>query len=100
MKTVIGYSKNLFILPFDHRSSFAKMFGFSNLSKQEKNYIISAKQIIFEAFKKAVSDGIPKEESAILADEEYGEKILKDAIKQGFTVILTTEKSGADTFDF
>ncbi len=95
-----GYTKRLFILPFDHRASFAKMFGFVNLSKEEKDYIVSAKQIIYEAFQKSISYGISKNESAVLVDEEYGDAILKDALNKGFTTILTTEKSGNPTFDF
>lgn len=100
MNTNLGYAKNLFILPFDHRSSFAKMFGFVNLSQKEKDYISSAKFIIYEAFKKAITQGVSKDESAILVDEEYGDKVLKEAKNQGFTTILTTERSGMSTFDF
>ncbi len=98
----LGYKKNLFILPFDHRSSFAKLFGFTNpnLSSEEKETITKAKEIIYIAFKKAVSVGISKEQAAILVDEEYGDKIIRDAISQGYNVILTTEKSGQKEFTF
>jgi len=95
-----GYNNNLFILPFDHRSSFVKLFGFTNLGFEEKNYIKSAKQLIYEAFKKAVTQDIPKDQAAILIDEEYGDEILKDAINQGFITALTTEKSGQEGFNF
>jgi len=96
----LGYNKKLFILPFDHRSSFIKLFGFTNpeLSSKEKEIITNAKQIIYEAFKKAISEGIPQEEAAIVIDEEYGGKIIKDAVKQNYKVILTTEKSGQKEF--
>lgn len=98
----LGYKKNLFILPFDHRSSFAKLFGFTNpnLSPEEKEIITNAKEIIYVAFKKAVDQGISKEQAAILIDEEYGDKIIKDAINQNYNVILTTEKSGQKEFTF
>lgn len=98
----LGYKKNLFILPFDHRSSFAKLFGFTNaqLSPEEKKIIISAKEIIFMAFEKALSEGISKEQAAILIDEEYGDKIIHDAINKDYNVILTTEKSGQKEFTF
>jgi len=58
----LGYKKNLFILPFDHRSSFIKLFGFTNpdLSTVEKETITHAKEIIYEAFKRAVSDESPR----------------------------------------
>lgn len=98
----LGYNKKLFILPFDHRSSFIKLFGFINpeLASKEKETITQAKEIIYEAFKKAILEGIPKEEAAILVDEEYGDKIIKDAVGQKYNVILTTEKSGQKEFSF
>jgi myo-inositol catabolism protein IolC len=98
----LGYNKNFFILPFDHRSSFAKLFEFTNpkLSSGERETIIKAKEIIYLAFKRAVEIEIPKEQAAILVDEEYGDKIIKDAINHDFNVILTTEKSGQKEFDF
>lgn len=96
----LGYKKNLFILPFDHRSSFAKMFGFDilNLTPKDKEAIVLTKEIIYEAFKKSVSESISKEQAAILIDEEYGDKIIRDAISQNYNVILTTEKSGQKEF--
>jgi myo-inositol catabolism protein IolC len=98
----LGYKKNLFILPFDHRSSFAKLFGFTNpkLSLREKETIIKAKEIIYSAFKKTIEIGVPKEQAAILIDEEYGDKIIKDAVNCDINVILTTEKSGLEEYDF
>ena len=98
----LGYKKNLFILPFDHRSSFAKLFGFTNeeLSNDEKNIIIAAKEAIFAAFEKAILNGIPKEQAAILIDEEYGDKIICDALNKKYNVILTVEKSGQKEFTF
>ncbi|MBI2613868.1 MAG: DUF2090 domain-containing protein [Candidatus Levybacteria bacterium] len=102
MFNTLGYKKNLFILPFDHRSSFAKLFGFTNpeLSSDEKNIITSAKETIFMAFEKALLKGVPKELGAILIDEEYGDKIIRDAIGKKYNVILTTEKSGQKEFTF
>jgi myo-inositol catabolism protein IolC len=96
----LGYKKNLFILPFDHRSSFIKLLGFTNpdLSSGEKDMITKTKEIIYTAFKKAVEQEIAKEQAAILIDEEYGDKIIRDAIDQDYNVILTTEKSGQKEF--
>jgi len=98
----LGYKRKLFILPFDHRSSFAKLLGFANskLSLEEKEIIIGAKEIIYSAFKRAVEEEISKEQAAILIDEEYGDKIIRDAIAQDFNVILSTEKSGQEEFVF
>lgn len=102
MLTSLGYNKNLFILPFDHRSSFIKGLGIdaSKLGPDETEYIIGEKEIIYEAFKKSVSNGISKQEAAILVDEQFGDHILRDAISNGFTTILTIEKSGQKEFAF
>ena len=103
MANDIGYTKNLFILPFDHRSSFVKdMFGIQdqNLTAQETQIIIAEKKIIYEGFKKAVEEDVPKGETAILVDEQFGDKILQDARTQGFTTCVTTEKSGQKEFTF
>lgn len=90
----LGYNKPLFILPFDHRSSFAKMFN------ADPDQITQLKQIIYEGFKDAVSKSIPKENAAILVDEKYGDAILRDAKKEGFTILLSVEKSGIKEFEF
>lgn len=95
--------KLLCILPFDHRSSFTKnMLGIEGRkpTDQEIEKIKDEKLIIYEAFKKAVKECVPKEEAAILVDEEFGSQILIDAKNDGFTTILTTEKSGQSEFDF
>lgn len=98
----LGYKEPLYILPFDHRASFEKgMFDTeSNLSDLQRKEIVEEKKMIYEAFKKAVLEKVPKEYAAILVDEQYGDEILQDAIKNGFNVCLTTEKSGQEEFDF
>lgn len=109
----LGYKKKLFVLPFDHRSSFAELFGFinSDLSSDEKEIITKAKEIIYEAFKRVISENdphlstqpsasVPKEQAAILIDEEYGDKIIRDAINKKYNVILSVEKSRQREFTF
>jgi myo-inositol catabolism protein IolC len=84
-------TKSLFILPFDHRNTFAKKF---------KN-IEELKQVIYQGFRMAIEKGaVPKESAAILVDEQYGEAVIKDAVAQGYTVCVCVEKSGQDEFDF
>ncbi len=97
----LGYKKNLFILPFDHRSSFAKLFGFTNieLTPDEKDTIVNGKEIIYMGFERALVE-VPREQAAILVDEEYGDKIIRDALRKNYNVILTTEKSGQKEFVF
>lgn len=84
----LGYTKPLFILAFDHQSTFEKA-GISNVSE--------LKQIIYAAFKKSLST---IQNAAILIDEKYGDEILKDAKKNNYTTALRVEKAGQEEFIF
>lgn len=84
----LGYTKPLFILAFDHQSTFEKA-GIPNVSEQ--------KLLIYEAFKKSLST---VQNAAILIDEKYGDEILKDAKKNNYTTALRVEKSGQEEFIF
>jgi len=98
----VGYSKDLIVLPFDHRGSFqAKLFGIEGRepTADETKKIASFKAIIYEGFKKAIAQGVPKAQAGILVDEQFGLEILKDAKKGGFTTACPAEKSGQDEFD-
>ena len=101
MDNNLGYSKDLFILPFDHRSSFFKLLNVIDRppSDKEMEKVKEFKEIIYDAFKKSLTS-IPKEKAAILVEEQFGDSILKDAVSCGFTTILTTEKSGQKEFTF
>jgi len=94
--------KKLYILPFDHRGSFIKMFGFSekDLTKDQTNKISDYKHIVYESFLKSLEMGVAKEYAAILVDEQFGQAIHKEAKETGITRLLTIEKSGQDEFDF
>ncbi len=98
----LGFDKPLYILPFDHRGSFeTKMFGWHEpLSSAQTADIASAKQVIYEGFKRAVATAVPKQKAGILVDEQFGAAILRDAIANGFTTACPAEKSGQDEFDF
>jgi 5-dehydro-2-deoxygluconokinase len=98
----VGYDRPLYVLPFDHRGSFqTKMFGWKGtLTAEQTAQIAAAKQVIYDAFKKALSDGVPKDRAGILVDEQFGQAILRDAAKQGFCTSCPAEKSGQDEFDF
>ena len=99
----LGYNKPLFVLPFDHRSSFIKGLlqkEESQLLSEDRQFVKNQKKLIYQAFQKTIELGIPKEEAAILVDEEYGEEILKDASLHGFNILLTTEKTGQKEYTF
>jgi myo-inositol catabolism protein IolC len=97
-----GYNNPLYILPFDHRGSFeTKMFGWQGtLTAEQTAQIAEAKQVIYDGFKAAVADGVPKEKAGILVDEQFGAAILRDAKARGFTTACPAEKSGQEEFDF
>ena len=94
----LGYSKPLFILPFDHRESFvSKLLGGNGDGLRVKEL----KQIIYDGFSRAVEKKmIPHSNAAILVDEEFGDAILRQAKKNGHLICLSTEKSGQTEFSF
>src|SRR5262249_45326438 len=49
----IGFDRDLYVLPFDHRGSFeTKMFGWEGpLSAEQTAQIAAAKQVIYDGFK-------------------------------------------------
>jgi len=97
-----GFSKPLYILPFDHRGSFETgMFGWKgDLSPEQTAQIAAAKRVIFDGFQKAVADGVDKDKAGILVDEQFGAAILRDAAALGFHFAMAAEKSGQPEFDF
>jgi 5-dehydro-2-deoxygluconokinase len=80
--------EKLYILPFDHRSNFRKLFG------ENKEKIQDYKHLVYEGLLWAIAHGVSKTAAALLVDEEYGEKILKESKEMGLRQILTLEKSG------
>lgn len=97
-----GFSKPLYILPFDHRGSFeTKMFGWHEpLTQEQTDEIAKAKRVIYDGFRKAVADGVDKDKAGILVDEQFGAAILRDAAAEGHLFACPAEKSGQEEFDF
>ena len=98
----IGFDRDLYVLPFDHRGSFeTKMFGWEGpLTAEQTAQIVAAKQMIYDGFKGAVVAGVPKEKAGILVDEEFGAAILRAAAAEGYATACPAEKSGQAEFDF
>src|SRR3989338_1136540 len=99
----IGYTRDLLILPFDHRGTFGdKMFNVKGraLTPEETAKISEFKMIIYDAYRKALSMGVKNEYAGILIDEQYGSAVLVDAGKNGVQFAITMEKSGQEEFDF
>jgi 5-dehydro-2-deoxygluconokinase len=98
----LGYNHLLYILPFDHRGSFQNgLFGWKGvLDAQQTERVASAKQVVYEGFKRAIDNGVPKDRAGILVDEQFGAAILADAEKAGYITAAPAEKSGQEEFDF
>ena len=93
--------KKLYVLPFDHRGSFMKMINSSSPpSDEDVERAREYKKVIYDAFRKSVEDGVPKDSAGILVDEWLGKDVLEQAKSDGFIVANTFEKSGQDEFDF
>lgn len=97
-----GYTKQLCVLPFDHRASFQeKMFGIKGqVTPEQQKLIASYKMMIFDAFEKTVATGLPRETMGILTDEQFGADVIRAAKQKGFVTCVAAEKSGQDEFDF
>jgi myo-inositol catabolism protein IolC len=94
----LGYDKELYVQPFDHRGSFqVKLFGWKGtLTDAQTAEIAASKQVIYDGFKAAVAAGVPKEKAGILVDEQFGAAILRDAAAQGISTACPAEKSGQE----
>jgi myo-inositol catabolism protein IolC len=97
-----GYDRPLYILAFDHRGSFQKkFFGVSGEPNEEETARISdAKATIYEGAKRALDEGVSREEAGVLVDEQFGTGVARDAKANGLTLAMPVEKSGQDEFDF
>ncbi len=94
--------KLLYILPFDHRASFLKIFGLTPeaLTPAQVAMVADYKHVVYEGLLRALELGVPQECAAVLVDEQFGALIHREARAAGIMRILTTEKSGQDEFDF
>lgn len=94
-------NKHLYILPFDHRSSFFKNIMELKNAPTKKDLALAKKlkQIIFEGFLLALNGFEDKKNFAILVDEKLGQSILNKAKKENIKICLPVEKSG-ELFDF
>jgi 5-dehydro-2-deoxygluconokinase len=93
----------LYILPFDHRNSFIKVIlGVKNRkpTNDEVGKAKELKNIIYEAFKKAVEEGISKDSAGILTDDWLGLDVLKKAKEEKSIFCIPVEQSGQDEFNF
>ena len=97
-----GYATPLYVLPFDHRSSFSSgLFGWKGaLTPEQTARIAASKRVVYDGFVAAIAAGVPKDKAGILVDEQFGADVLRDAIAAGYATCAPVEKSGQEEFDF
>jgi 5-dehydro-2-deoxygluconokinase len=97
----LGYDKRIYIMAFDHRGSFKKLFGISGTpTPEEKLRIQDGKMLIFEGLQRAIEEGASRDRAGVLVDEEFGSEVARKARAEGFPFAMPVEKSGQDVFDF
>jgi myo-inositol catabolism protein IolC len=96
-----GYDRPLYILAFDHRTSFqTKLFGIAGEpTAADRERMAEAKLIILDGLF-AVADDVPNEVLGALTDEERGAVAARAAQERGLTLALAAEKSSQPEFDF
>jgi myo-inositol catabolism protein IolC len=99
---ITGYTRPLYLLPFDHRASYISgLFGWKEpLTVEQMVTVAHSKHVIYEAFQQAIADHVPKDHVGILIDEEFGSAILRDAASKGYITAASVEKSGQEEFEF
>jgi len=97
----LGYDGKLYILAFDHRGSFQKMFGVTGTPTAEETERISdGKRVIFEGMLEAVREGAEAGATGVLVDEQFGSNIPEMAREHNLKLAMPVEKSGQEEFDF
>ena len=99
---ITGYTRPLYLLPFDHRASYISgLFGWKEpLNVEQMVTVAQSKQVIYAGFQQAIADQVPKDRVGILVDEEFGSAILRDAASKGYITVVSVEKSGQEEFEF
>jgi myo-inositol catabolism protein IolC len=98
----LGYERPLYLVAFDHRSSFAKgLFGVPEPVPPETRAKISdTKDVIFEGFQQAIILGAPRDLCGVLVDERFGSAVARRAKTAGFLLAMPVERSGQEEFEF
>jgi len=98
----LAYPRPLFLMPFDHRTSFVKaMYGLTMpLTSAQKAVVEAGKTVIYDGLKLTIAKGVVGKAAGVLVDEEFGAAILRDAKERGLVTCVAVEKSGQEEFAF
>jgi 5-dehydro-2-deoxygluconokinase len=96
-----GYDRPLYILAFDHRTSFqTKLFGIERApTPEDRERMREAKRIILDGLL-AAAEAAPPGTVGALVDEENGAEAARKAKKRGLPFAMSAEKSSVPEFDF
>jgi myo-inositol catabolism protein IolC len=83
----------LYLLAFDHRSSFRELLGLDG-----PDAIEDVKNLVYEGFALAAADGLPGS-LGILVDEELGASVAARARTDGHVLAMPVERSGRAEFE-
>src|SRR5579863_5241515 len=97
----LGYDKSLFLVAFDHRSSFSRgLFDASEpLPPGVAARIADTKDVIFEGFERSISRGAPRQLCGVLVDEQFGAAVARKARTRGYLLAMPVEMSGQREFE-
>jgi myo-inositol catabolism protein IolC len=98
----LGYGKALYLVAFDHRSSFSKgLFGATEpLAPEIRRKVSDTKDLIYEAFTQAIARGAPGPLCGVLVDEQFGAAVARRAKADGVLLAMPVEQSGQAEFQF
>jgi myo-inositol catabolism protein IolC len=90
------------MLAFDHRSSFSRdLLGIEGTPTAfEARRVADTKDIVYEGFQLALTDGVARESAGLLVDEQYGAKIARSARAEAVVLAMPVERSGRAEFEF
>jgi myo-inositol catabolism protein IolC len=93
---------DIYMLAFDHRSSFSRdLLGVDGTpTEAEAERVADLKELVFEGFLDAVADGLEPGKSGLLVDEQYGARVARTARSLGVALAMPVERSGRDEFEF
>src|SRR5438093_5736587 len=93
---------SLYMLAFDHRSSFSRdLLGIAGTpTPDEAARVADVKAVVYEGFELAVADGVPQHSAGLLVDEQYGAELARRARQTGIALAMPVEQSGRAEFDF
>jgi myo-inositol catabolism protein IolC len=93
---------SLYMLAFDHRSSFSHgLLGIEGTPTAEQAArVADVKTVVYEGFEVALADGVPRQSAGLLVDEQYGADIARRARRAGVALAMPVEQSGRAEFEF